>query len=84
MWAAWARDGTARLHGKFGACWSHPHLERAEGMLGRLATLIFIEALLHGFEHVLVLPPCDAPIGDGIEMVSMKNVFRLRCDLGKL
>jgi hypothetical protein len=38
---------------------THPHLERAEGMLCRLAAhahrLRVVETLLHGFEHVFVL-----------------------------
>src|SRR5258708_21032410 len=43
---------------------AHPHLERAEGMLGRLAAYahrlrVLIETLLHGFEHVFMLPSCD-------------------------
>jgi hypothetical protein len=47
---------------------THPHLERAEGMFGRLAAhahrlRVLIETLLHGFEHVPVLPSRDAPLG---------------------
>ena len=47
---------------------AHPHLERAEGMLDRLAALahrlrVLIETLLHGFEHVLVLPSRNASLG---------------------
>src|SRR5262249_632486 len=47
---------------------AHPHLQRGEGMLDRLATLahrlrIGIETLLHGFEHVLMFPSFDAPRG---------------------
>src|SRR4029077_8938991 len=46
---------------------SHPHLERAEGMLRRLAAhahllWLRIETLLHGFERVFVLPSCDASL----------------------
>src|ERR1700737_4116779 len=46
---------------------SHPHLERAEGMLGRLAThahrlRVRIETLLHCFEQVFVLPSRDASL----------------------
>jgi hypothetical protein len=45
---------------------AHPHLVCAEGMLGGLAAhahrlRILIETLLHGFEHMLVLPSRDAP-----------------------
>jgi hypothetical protein len=46
---------------------AHPHLQRREGVLDRLATLahglrIGIETLLHGFEHVLVFSSLDAPL----------------------
>jgi hypothetical protein len=44
---------------------AHPHLERTEGMLNRLAPAahglrILIQPLLHGFENVLMLPSRDA------------------------
>ena len=47
---------------------AHPHLERAEGMLSRLAAQahrlwVLIETLLHGFENMFVLPSRDAPLG---------------------
>src|SRR3954466_4992360 len=43
---------------------THPHLERAEGMLNRLAPAahglgILIQPLLHGFDNVLMLPSRD-------------------------
>jgi hypothetical protein len=46
---------------------AHPHLQRRERMLGCLAPLahrlrVLIETLLHGFEHVLVLPSLNAPL----------------------
>src|SRR6516165_3554874 len=46
---------------------AHPHLESAEGMLSRLAAQahrlwVLIETLLHGFEHMFVLPSRDAPL----------------------
>src|SRR5262245_22549964 len=49
---------------------AHPHLQRGERMLGCLAPLahrlrVLIETLLHGLEHVLVLPSGDAPLGAG-------------------
>src|SRR6516162_4721122 len=54
---------------------AHPHLERGEGVLGRLAAYahrlrVLIETLLHGFEHVLMLPPSDQPLlGRGAAML---------------
>jgi hypothetical protein len=53
------------LHQEVGR--THPHLERAKGMLGRLAahthrTRVLVETLLHRFEHMLVLPSRDAPL----------------------
>jgi hypothetical protein len=59
---------------------THPH-ERTEGMLDCLAAhahrlRVLIETLLHRFEHVLEV----AAIRNGIEMVSTKNILRLRCD----
>ena len=44
----------------------HPHLQRAEGMFGRLATLahglrVPVEALLYRLQHVLMLPAKDVP-----------------------
>ena len=58
-----ARDFRQRLHQEMRR--AHPHLERAEGMLNRLAPAthglgILIQPLLHGFENVLVLPSRDA------------------------
>ena len=46
---------------------AHPHLERAEGMLDRLAAhahrlRVLIEPLLYSFEQVFVLPSRDAPL----------------------
>src|SRR3974377_534307 len=46
---------------------THPHLERAEGMLGRLAAhahclRISTETLLHRFKQVLMFPSRDAPL----------------------
>src|SRR6516165_7960817 len=46
---------------------AHSHLKRTEGMLDGLAAQthglrVFIETLLHGFEHVLMLPSADAPL----------------------
>jgi Transposase DDE domain len=54
-----ARDLRQRLHQEVRR--AHPHLERAEGMLNRLAPAahglgILIQPLLHGFDNVLVLP----------------------------
>ena len=45
----------------------HASVHRAERMLDCLAALahrfrVCIEALLHGFEQMLVLPPCDPPL----------------------
>src|SRR3954453_6590633 len=49
---------------------AHPHLERAEGVLDRLAALahrlrVLVKPPLHGFEHVLVFPPRDAALLSG-------------------
>src|SRR6202790_419106 len=57
-----ARDLRQRLHQKVRR--AHPHLERAEGMLNRLAPTahglgILIQPLLHGFDNVLMLPSRD-------------------------
>jgi hypothetical protein len=57
-----ARDLRQRLHQEV-RC-THPHLERAEGMLNRLAPAahglgILIQPLLHGFDNLLVLPSRD-------------------------
>jgi hypothetical protein len=57
-----ARDLWQRLHQEMRR--AHPHLERAEGMLNRLAPAahglgIVIQPLLHSFDNVLVLPPRD-------------------------
>jgi hypothetical protein len=46
---------------------AHPHLQRAKGMLGRLATLahrvrVLIEALLYGLQQMLMLPARDPPL----------------------
>ena len=46
---------------------AHSHLERAERMLDCLTALahrlrVLVEPPLHGFEHVLVLPPRDAAL----------------------
>src|SRR5919201_7038576 len=45
----------------------HPHLQRGEGMFGRLATLahglrVLIEALLYFLQHMLMLPACDSSL----------------------
>ena len=45
-------------------CVDHPHLQRAKGMLSRLATLahsvrVLIEAFLYGLQHMLMLPARD-------------------------
>ena len=60
-------DGDLRraLHQKVRG--AHPHLQRRERMLDRLAPLahrlwVLIETLLHGFEHVLVLPSLNTPL----------------------
>jgi len=50
------------LHEKVGC--SHTRLDRAEGMLDRLASpthglRILVEPLLDSLQHMLVLPPCD-------------------------
>jgi hypothetical protein len=42
----------------------HPHLQRAEGMFRRLATLahglgVLVETLLYGLQYMLVLPARD-------------------------
>src|SRR5262245_58001442 len=42
----------------------HPHLQRGEGMFGRLATLahglrVLVEALLYGLQYLLMLPAGD-------------------------
>src|SRR5260370_1403050 len=60
-----ARNLRQRLHQEVRR--AHPHLERAEGMLNRLAPAahglgILIQPLLHGFENVLMLPSRDAAI----------------------
>ena len=49
---------------------SHPHLQRAEGMLHRLAALahclrVLVETLLYRLQNLLVLPACDAPLRTG-------------------
>ncbi len=51
-----------RLHYEVGC--SDPGLDRAEGMLDRLAMpthglRILVEPPLHSLQHMLVLPPCD-------------------------
>src|SRR5262249_26637615 len=48
----------------------HPHLQRGEGMFGRLATLahglrVLIEALLYFLQHMLMLPACDSSLLPG-------------------
>ena len=48
----------------------HPHLERAKGMFGGLATLahglrILVEALLDGIQDMLMLPAGDASLHAG-------------------
>ncbi len=58
-----ARDLRQRFHQEVRR--AHPHLERAEGMLNRLAPAahglgILIQPLLHNFENVLMLPSRDA------------------------
>jgi hypothetical protein len=52
----------AALHQEVGC--AHPSLDRAKGMLDRLAPLahlfrMFVEPALHSFENVLVLPSGD-------------------------
>ena len=54
-----------RLHQKVRR--SHPHLQRAEWVLDRLAACshrirIFVEPRLHGFDNAFVLPPRDAAL----------------------
>jgi len=49
---------------------SHPHLQRAEGMFDRLATLahglrVLVETFLYGLEYMLMLPARDAPLRAG-------------------
>ena len=49
---------------------SHASLHRAERMFDRLSALthgfwICIKTLLHGFEQMLMLPPCNSPLGPG-------------------
>ena len=48
----------------------HSHLQRAEGMFDCLATLahslrVFVEALLDGFQYMLMLPPGNASLRAG-------------------
>jgi hypothetical protein len=48
----------------------HPHLQRAKGMFGRLATLahglrVLVEALLYRLQHMLMLPAGDASLHAG-------------------
>src|SRR5262249_40883120 len=45
----------------------HPHLERGEGVFGGFAALahglwVLVEALLHGLQYMLMLPPRNAPL----------------------
>src|ERR1700751_3192588 len=54
-----------RLHQKMRR--PHPHLQRAERMLDRLATSthrirITVQARLHSINNILVLPPLDATL----------------------
>src|SRR5215475_11576509 len=67
------QDGECHFGGhfrkRFGeeVCRSHAGLHGAERMLDCLATLahrlwVCIKALLHGFEQILVLPPCNPPL----------------------
>src|SRR6266851_5877729 len=48
----------------------HPHLQSAEGMFDRRATLahrlrVFVEALLYGLQYMLMLPAGDASLHAG-------------------
>src|SRR5207342_3761618 len=61
------------LHQEVGC--AHPGLDRAEGMLDRLAPLthlfgMLVEPALHGFENMLVLPSRDQSLlGSGTAML---------------
>jgi hypothetical protein len=61
---------------------AHPHLERTERMLDGLAAhthglRVRIETLLHGFEHVFVLPSADAPLRQAVSSPRTLGYFSM-------